>query len=177
MKWGRVKEADGYKVYATYCGKKFGKPVMTIKGSSHVTATITKLGGKKINLKKNFKVYVTAYRLEDGKEAELAKTITGHVVGRLNSRYSNAKKITLEKTRVTVAVGKTAKISAKTVLVNQGKKQLTDAHAKEFRYASTDETVATVDTKGRIKGVSAGTCTVYVYARNGYAKKISVTVK
>ncbi len=177
VKWGKVTEADGYKVYAAYCGKKFGKPVMTIKGSDRVTAAITKLGGKKISLKKNFKLYVTAYRLEDGKETELAKTITGHVVGRLNSKYSNAKKITLKKAKVTVAAGKTVKVSAKTVLVDPGKKQLTNAHAKEFRYASTDESVATVDAKGTIKGVGAGSCTVYVYARNGYAKKVSVTVK
>ncbi len=177
VKWGKVKDADGYKVYAAYCGKKFGKPVMTIKGSDQVTATITKLDGKKINLKKNFKVYVTAYGMKDGKETELAKTITGHVVGRLNSKYSNVKKIRLKKSSVTVAAGKTVKLSAKTVLVDPGKKQLTDAHAKEFRYASTDESVATVDAKGKIKGVGAGTCTVYVYARNGYAKKVSVTVK
>ena len=29
----------------------------------------------------------------------------------------------------------------------------------------------------QIKAVSKGTCDIYVYARNGYAKKIKVTVK
>ena len=177
VKWGKVKEADGYQIYAAYCGKQFGKPVATVKGNSRTTITIKKLNGKKINLKKNFKVYVTAYKLKDSSETDIAKTITGHVVGRKNTKYSNAKKITLKKTKYTVAAGKTAAIKAKTVLVDPGKKQLSDAHASEFRYASSNERIATVDKKGKIKGVSAGTCTVYVFARNGYAKKIQVTVK
>ena len=33
------------------------------------------------------------------------------------------------------------------------------------------------DKNGNVKGVSAGTTTVYVYARNGYAKTVRVTVK
>ena len=177
VKWGRVKEADGYQVYAAYCGRKFGKPVATVKGNSKTKVTISKINGKKINLKKNFKVYVTAYKLKDSSETDIAKTITGHVVGRKNTKYSNAKKITLKQSKYTVAAGKTAAIKAKTVLVDAGKKQLSDAHATEFRYASSNEKIATVDKKGKIKGVSAGTCTVYVYARNGYAKKIQVTVK
>ena len=43
--------------------------------------------------------------------------------------------------------------------------------------SSDDESIATVDKSGKVTGVSAGTCTVYVYARNGYAKTVSVTVK
>ena len=53
---------------------------------------------------------------------------------------------------------------------------LSDRHAPKFRYASTDESIATVDKKGKVTGVSAGTCYVYVYAKNGYAKKVKVTV-
>ena len=43
--------------------------------------------------------------------------------------------------------------------------QLTDAHAKEFRYASSNKNIATVNQNGKIKGVAKGTCTIYVYAR------------
>lgn len=71
----------------------------------------------------------------------------------------------------------TAWITAETVLVQKGKKQLSDAHAKQFRYASTDKKVAKVSKDGRIKATGAGECTVYVYARNGYARKISVRVE
>ena len=76
-----------------------------------------------------------------------------------------------------LTIGKTAKVKAKTVLVDKSKKQLSNAHAAEFRYASSNKNIATVDKNGKIKGVAQGTCTIYVYARNGYAKKVKVTVK
>ena len=176
IKWGKVSEADGYDVYVAYCGKEFGKAVKTVKKNSTTSVNVTKINGKKINLKKNYKIYVTAYKMVDGKKVKLAKSIMGHVVGRLNTKYSNAKKITLSKSSYTIKVGKTAKIKAKTVLVQKGKKQLSDAHAAEFRYASSDKKIATVDKNGKITGVAKGSCTIYVYARNGYAKKVKVTV-
>ena len=179
IKWGKVKEADGYDVYVTYCGMDFNKkkPNKTLKKNSLVSTTITKINGKKINLKKNYKIYVVAYRMVEGKKVKLARTITGHIVGRLNTKYSNVRKITLSKSKYSVKVGKTVKVKAKTVLVAQSKKQLSDAHAAEFRYASSNRNIATVDKNGKVKGVAKGTCTIYVYARNGYAKTVSVTVK
>ncbi len=177
IKWGKVKEADGYDVYVAYCGKKFGKAVKTINKNSTTSITVKKINGKKINLKKNIKVYVAAYKMVDGKKEVLAKSIMGHVVGRLNTKYSNAKKITLSKSKYSVKVGKTVKVKAKTVLVDKSKKQLSDGHAKEFRYATSNKNIATVDKNGKVKGVAKGTCTIYVYARNGYAKTVKVTVK
>ena len=177
IKWGKVSEADGYDVYVAYCGKEFGKAVKTVKKNSTTSVNVTKINGKKINLKKNYKIYVTAYKMVDGKKVKLAKSIMGHVVGRLNTKYSNAKKITLSKSKYTIKVGKTAKVKAKTVLADKSKKQLSDAHAAEFRYATSDNKIATVDKNGKIKGIAKGTCTIYVYARNGYAKTVKVTVK
>ena len=46
-----------------------------------------------------------------------------------------------------------------------------------FRYVSSDKSVATVSKNGKIKAVEKGTCNVYVYDKNGCAKKIKVTVK
>ena len=68
-------------------------------------------------------------------------------------------------------------IKATVILVDSTKKQLSDAHAAQFRYASSDKTVATVDKNGKITAKAKGTCYIYVYAKNGYAKKVKVTVK
>ena len=178
IKWGKVPKADGYQVYVAYCSTKFKKkPTKTIKGNKVTSVKIKKIGGKKLDLKKNFKVYIVAYKNKDGKKVRIAKTITGHVVGRKNKAYTNAKNIKLTKKKYSIKVGKKAKIKAKTILVDKKKKQLTDAHAKEFRYESTDKSIATVSKKGKVKGVSKGTCKIYVYSRNGYAKAATVTVK
>lgn len=178
VSWGEVADADGYLVYAAYCGADFGKAVKTIKDPSSVSTTITKINGKKLDLKKNFKVYVKAYKLADGKKVAFGTSITAHITGTKNAKNTNVKELKLtSKSKLTLAVGKTSKIKAKAVLVDSAKKQLSDSHTKEFRYASSNKKVAAVDKNGKITAKAKGTCYIYVYAKNGYAKKITVTVK
>ena len=58
-------------------------------------------------------------------------------------------------------------------------------YSKDLGYMSEEQYVKAskeYDEIGRmlnslIKAVGKGTCTIYVYARNGYAKKVKVTVK
>ena len=176
VKWGKVSKADRYVVYAAYCGPDKCTKIKALSGSK-TSMTFTKLNGSKLNLKKNIKVYVIAYRKVNGKETKLAKSITAHVVGTKNAKYTNVKKIKLSKSSYTLKVNKTATVKAEIVLEDKKKKQLSDSHAPEFRYASSNTKVATVDKNGKIKAVGKGTCYIYVYAKNGYAKKIKVTVK
>ena len=176
VKWGKVSGADRYVVYAAYCNSGKCKKVGTLSGSK-TSMTFAKLNGSKLNLKKNVKVYVVAYRKVNGKETKLARSITALIVGSKNAKYTNVKKIKLSKSKYTLKANKTATIKAKIVLVDKKKKQLSDSHAPEFRYASSNTKVATVDKKGKITAVKKGTCYIYVYAKNGYAKKVKVTVK
>ena len=172
-----------YNGFIRYRMKQFalnhvGKAVKTVKDPSSVSTTITKLNGKKLDLKKNFKVYVKAYKLVDGKKITFGKSITAHIAGSKNTKETNGKEIKLtSKSKLTLAVGKTSKIKAKVVLVDATKKQLSDSHTKEFRYASSNKKVAAVDKNGKITAKAKGTCYIYVYAKNGYAKKVTVTVK
>ena len=54
---------------------------------------------------------------------------------------------------------------------------LGDSHAPTFRYVSTNEKVATVNENGKIKAEGKGTATIYIYAKNGLAKKVKVRVE
>ena len=177
VKWKKSASADGYYVYAQYCGKKFTKPAKTIKKNTTTKTTITKINGKKISTKRNFKVFVAPYKIIDGKKVKLGESIRAKLVGTKNTRCSNVKKLTLKKSKYTVKVGKTAKIKASVTLVKKNKKHLPKKYAAKFRYRTSDTGIATVDKNGKIKGISKGTCTIYVYSRNGYTKKVSVTVK
>ena len=170
-KWGKVPAAAKYEVYAAFCGKGKMKLVGMLTGNS---LSFKKIGGKKISLTKNMKVQVVALNRRGN---VIAKSQVAHIIGRKNKKYSNPKKIKVSKSKYTIKTGKTAKIKAKTVLVSKNKKDLTNKHARKFRYASTDKLVATVSSKSVIKGKAKGTCYIYVYARNGFPKKIKVTVK
>ena len=176
--WGKADGVDGYKVYAATCHKSFmEKYAVKVKGKDKTSLTLKKVNGKAIDLKKSYQIYVQAYKVVNGKTVSMGTTIKAHVVGRKNTKYSNVKSISLSKTSYSLKKGKTAKIQGKTVLENKNKKQLTDAHAKTFRFRTSNENVATVSENGTIKAVGKGTCTIYVYAVNGCAKSVKVTVK
>ena len=178
VKWGKVKGADGYNIYVQYCGSSFtAKSLNQVKSGSKTSLTVKKVNGKKLNLKKNYKVYVEAYKNVNGEKVVMGRSVTAHIVGRKNSKFTNVNGIKLQKNTFTLKAGKTATIYGTTVKVNRYRKQLSDAHAKELRYATSNPSVATVTAKGKIKAVGKGTCTIYVYARNGYTKKVKVTVK
>ena len=177
VKWHKASQADGYFVYVQYCGKKYKKPVKTIKKNSTTKVTIKKLNGKKINLKKNFKVVVKPYKIVNGKKVVLAKSMTAHVVGVKNKKYTNVKSIKATKKALTVKVGKTKKAKAKITLVDKKKKHIPSSHAPKFRYRTSNKSIATVDKNGKIKGIKKGTCTIYIYSINGKMTKIKVTVK
>ena len=72
--------------------------------------------------------------------------------------------ITLKTSKITVKVGKTASITAKATPTNK------------IEYSSSNKKIATVDSKGKIKGVRAGTAKITVKS-NGVKKTIQVTVK
>ena len=103
--------------------------------------------------------------------------MTGHIVGRKNKKFTNIKKIKLKKKKIVLKKGKKAKVKAKLVKVDKKKRMLSKAHAPKYRYASDDPSIAKVSKKGVIKAKKRGKTIVYVYAKNGYAKKIKVTVK
>lgn len=174
--WGKVKNVSGYEVYAGYCNKKKLKLVKQVKSAKTTSATITKLDGKKLNLTSEYKVYVKAYKMSGTKKLNAGQSLNAHVAGSKNKKYTNVKSIKLTKTSYKIKARKSITIKPKSVLANSKKKKLTTAHEKEFRYASSNTAIAKVAATGKITAVKKGTCYIYVYARNGYAKKIKITV-
>lgn len=178
VSWGELKSSTGYVVYVQECDKKYTKKSQNIvKSGKAGKIKIKKVNGKKLNLKKNYKIYVSAYTIVNGQKYNIGKTITAHVVGRKNAKWTNVKKVKIQKKSYALKVGKTIGIKAETVLVDKKKKPLSNKHARRLRYASDDKKIATVSKTGKLTARGKGKCKVYVYARNGYAKKINITVK
>ena len=176
--WSKVPGADGYKVFATYCGTSFDKKHPNqIVGKNTISVTIKKINGKKLDLTKHYKFYVVAYKKVNGKEKQLGKSITAHIAGRKNSSCTNAKNVKLQKKSITLSVGKTAKIRATVILVDPKKAELSEGHTAHLRFASDNRKVVKVDKNGKITALKKGTCKVYVYAKNGCTKAVTVTVK
>lgn len=178
VQWSSVPGANRYEIYAAYCGNKFGKkPNMVVRKAGKNKVVIKKLDGKKLKLKKNYKFFIAAYKVENGVKYKLAKSIIAHIVGRKNKKYSNPKKLTIPKKTMAMKPDKTTLLKPKVVLVNPKRKSLSDHHAPKFRYASSNRSIVSVTKKGKIKTLGKGTCYVFIYAKNGYAKKVKITVR
>lgn len=173
--WGKVAKADGYDVYMAYCKKGKYTIVKSVKAAKTLSVTINKLNKKAVNQKDNVKCYVVAYKKVDGKKVTIGKSITGHAVGKKNTTVTDVKKIQIKKSAYSLKKGKTAKIKA--TIVKKNNKLPLFGHTAKFRYDTSNKKVATVSKDGKITAKGKGTCYVYIYAVNGCAKKVKVTVK
>ena len=169
LTWAKVKGATGYDVYWSYCNGKnnFNKLANVPKSQ--------KYADKNLNNKREYKYFTVAYKMSGGKKVYLGRTNTVHVAMPQASK-TNVLKVTVNKTKVNLAKGKTFKITKKVKLENPKKKAFNHLTKKE-RFITSNAKVATVSSAGVIKAVRKGTCTVYVMSENGVCAKIKVTVK
>lgn len=97
----------------------------------------------------------------------------------ITATSSNGKKVTckvtvknpsvkLKKTKATIKVGKTTTIKIKSTF---------PANDKVKSYTSSNKKVATVDKKGRVKGIKAGKATITVKMKSGAKVKFTVIVE
>ena len=179
VSWGKVEGAERYDIQAAYCGKDEPKYNKTINGNNLTVTEITSLDGKKVDHTKNIKIRVVAYRKVDGKFTKMSWSLIAHVTGSRGSTsaYTNARRVTVQKSSYVLSTGKTAVVKAETVPEIQGKKLLGNDHAARYRYSSDNKKVATIDENGKITAVGKGTCHIYIYAQNGTSTKVTVTVK
>ena len=170
--------ADGYEIYVAPCGSKFtSAPTKTITTGSTKAWNLTKLNGKKLNLTKNYKVKIYAYRNVDGTKTRIADGYMLHIAGPKSAAYTNAKQVSAKKSSYSVKAGKTLQLVFSVNRENSRKSNLPKSHVALLRYWSTDKSIATVSSNGKVKGVKKGTCYVYAIAANGAKKKVKITVK
>ncbi|MDY5022410.1 MAG: Ig-like domain-containing protein, partial [Blautia sp.] len=116
--------------------------------------------------------YVVAYKKVNGKNVKISKSENMHVVT-IGGKYGNAKKVTVNKSSVSVKKVKTYQLEAKVTNTSKYAKY----HARSVRFVTDNPSVAKVSKSGKIKGISKGTCYIYCFANNGIYKKVRITVK
>ena len=168
ISWRSYENADGYDCYWSYCdGKRSYKKLATVKAAKD------RVTSRRLDNNRQYKYFVAAYKLIDGKKVYIAKSNTLHVALK-DAKATNAKKVTVNQTNVRLKAGDTFVIRSRTRLENTNKKEL--LHAAEYRYYTSDQSVASVSKTGKIKALKSGTCVIYVVANNGVYGTIKVTV-
>ena len=175
--WKKVDGAEGYDIFFTACAQNEKKTkcklVKTITGNSKLSWTKNKLKAKKA-----YKAYVKAWVMENGKKKYVGTSPSVHAFTANGTKtQTNAKNVTVEKTKISVKKGKSKQIKVTSVEKVKSKLALMGKnHAAKLRYLSTNKKIATVNKSGKIKGIRKGSCYVYVYAHNGVNKRITVKV-
>lgn len=177
VKWGEVEGADGYTVFANYCGRKGYETIADVSADEALKVNFNTLAGKKLRTDKCYKVYVSAYKMVDGKRVVVATSITAHVAGVDEKDESNVKKVKVSKKMVEMSLGEKHEIKASLVLEDDNLEPMPDEHVKQFRYGSSNKSVVRVTKSGKIKAVGKGVAVVRVYAHNGVSKEITVVVR
>ena len=170
LKWTKQTGADGYVIYGNLCNSK-GKTYKLVKQVTIKDNTTTSWIDTKLASGTYYKYYIKAYKLVDGKKVWIAKSKVVHSTT-TGGKYGNAKSVKVNKTSVSLAVGKTFSIKAEQVL-----KDKPIAGHQNIKYESGNSKVTSVTSKGVIKAKKKGTCYIYVYAQNGMYKRIKVTVQ
>ncbi len=170
LTWKKPSGAVNFVIYANKCGK--GNSYVKQTKTKATSITVKKVSKSKIKKGTYYKFIVVALD-KNGKVVSTSKTVhaatSGGKVGNIKSITTNAKK-----DKVSIKVKKT--FTLKTTTKPASKKLKIKKH-RGILYESSNKKIATVNSKGKIKGVKKGSCYVYAYAQNGMCKKIKVTVK
>ena len=172
FRWSAVDGVTGYRLY----GGVKGGPLKMLKQYDY-TARSGKISGLK--KKTNYQFVLFAFVDVDGQIIHTHESQVAYVTTK-GGKYGNAKSVKIskvgkkkiKKNKVTLKVGKTAKIKAKEKL--SGKKL---RRFQKIAYESSNPKVATVSASGKIKAVGKGTCTIYAFSQTGTYKSFKVVVK
>ena len=104
-----------------------------------------------------------------------ASPVLHAITGGYTSRWCNARSVKLNKSSLTLKVGRSKTLKATVKGVKSGRKLL--KHVKLVRYYSSDANVATVSRSGKVKAVSKGKCIIWAIANNGVRARVKINVK
>ena len=162
----KAANVDGYLIYGAKCGEE-------MKLLADLPADTTSYKVNQLKQGTNYKFQVKAYRMMDKEQVIIMTSKTIHTITE-SKTYGNPTKVTTKQSSVTLAVGKSKTVTGQVVLP-KGKKL--EEHTATIRYESSNQKIATVNSKGKITAKAKGTCYVYAYAQNGVYKRIKVTVQ
>ncbi|MCI2062922.1 MAG: InlB B-repeat-containing protein [Eubacteriaceae bacterium] len=170
LSWIKTAGATKYVIYGNYCNNRthvyhYRKIAVVNSGS------VTSYQIKHVLKGKVYKYKVVAF----SGSRKLCTSNTTHTACGVHNGYHNAVKVKASTGAITVAAGKTVKISGS--VYTSGGRLLYKTHCAKVRYRSRNSGIAKAAADGTIKGISAGKVKVYVYSPNGIRKAVVVTVK
>lgn len=169
LSWTKVKGASGYIIYGNRCNS--ARKVYSLKKVVSTTRTSAKI--TKLNKGTYYKYTAVAYKTTTEGQKVIASSKTIHVAT-IGGKVGNYKKVKLNKKKVKLKSGKSFKIEAEQLLE---KKKLKVKRHRGICFESSNSSIATVSSSGKVKAKKKGTCVIYIYSQSGTFSKMTVRVK
>ena len=169
LSWTKVKGASGYIIYGNRCNS--ARKVYSLKKVVSTTRTSAKI--TKLNKGTYYKYTAVAYKTTTEGQKVIASSKTIHVAT-IGGKVGNYKKVKLNKKKVKLKSGKIFKIEAEQL---PEKKKLKVKRHRGICFESSNSSIATVSSSGKVKAKKKGTCVIYIYSQSGTFNKMTVRVK
>ena len=169
LSWTKVKGASGYIIYGNRCNS--ARKVYSLKKVVSTTRTSAKI--TKLNKGTYYKYTAVAYKTTTEGQKVIASSKTIHVATS-GGKVGNYKKVKLNKKIVKLKCGKVFKIKAEQVPET---KKLKVKRRRGICFESSNSSIATVSSSGKVKAKKKGTCVIYIYSQSGTFSKMTVRVK
>lgn len=169
LSWTKVKGASGYIIYGNRCNS--ARKIYSLKKVVSTTRTSAKV--TKLNKGTYYKYTAVAYKTTTEGQKVIASSKTIHVAT-IGGKVGNYKKVKLNKKKVKLKSGKIFKIEAEQL--PETKKLKVKRH-RGICFESSNSSIATVSSSGKVKAKKKGTCVIYIYSQSGTFSKMTVRVK
>lgn len=169
--------AKKFIIYGNKCGGK--NKLVKLQTVTKTSMTFKKVNGKKVKKGTYYKFIILALNSKN----KVVSTSKAVHVATLGGKVGNDKKVIVKAkvkkktkavSKVTIKKGK--KITFKCKAVPKKKKLKVKRHRK-IAFESGSPKIASVSSKGVVKGLKKGKCKIYAYTQNGIFKAVTVTVK
>lgn len=174
IKWSRVKEADGYRIYRYSHKKKKYVSVKTITGNKKNSWI-----DKKLKIHKVYKYKVASFKIYKGKKKFSKKSywVTGRTY-RIKDRLVNADNIfILENSPISIGICSEIQYQVFIDPDKDVKNKKAKPFSKKVRWSSSDTSLVKVSRTGKITSFDKeGICYIYLRTHNGVSDKVKVKV-
>lgn len=174
IKWSKVKDADGYRIYRYSHKKKKYVKIKTIYNRNK-----TSWINKELKLHKVYKYKVASFELHKKKKifSKRSYWVSARTYGN-KGKLVNAEQIDIiEDSPIFIGICSETKLQTIILADQQTKNKKARPFSKKMRWSSSDKLLVKVSKQGKLTSFDKeGICYIYVRAHNGKTKKIKVNV-
>ncbi len=174
IKWKKSNEVDGYYIYRYDKDKSKYVKIKTINDKNATSYIDGKLQTNKV-----YRYKLSSYKSEENKILESKKSIwVSAKTYKKNAKRINARTPIIYRKQLNLGLCSSKKIKVNVKASKYGTNKNKQPFNSKVRWYSSDESIATVDTNGKIQAkTEVGQCYVYAVAHNGTRKRLLVKVR